>query len=192
MDFVSGLPLTPSKKDAIWVIVDRLTKLAHFMLIRTDFPPDKVAKLYVSQIVRLHGVSISIVSDKDTRFTSQFLKKLQDALGTKLHFSTAFHPQIDGQSERIIQILEDMLRCCILEFEGTWERYLPLIEFAYNNIFQSSIKLAPYEALYGRKCRTPLYWTELSESKIHGVDLIKETEQKVKVIRDSLKSASDR
>ncbi len=84
------------------------------------------------------------------------------------------------------------MRCCILEFEGTWERYLPLIEFAYNNSFQSSIKMAPYEALYGRKCRTPLYWTELSENKIHGVDLIKETEQKVKVIRDSLKSASDR
>ena len=84
------------------------------------------------------------------------------------------------------------MRCCILEFEGTWERYLPLIEFAYNNSFQSSIKMAPYEALYGCKCRTPLYWTELSENKIHGVDLIKETEQKVKVIRDSLKAAPDR
>ena len=84
-----------------------------------------------------------------------------------------------------------MLRCCILEFEGTWERYLPLIKFAYNNSFQSSIKMAPYEALYGRKCRTPLYWTELSENKIHGVDLIRETEQKVKVIRESLKAASD-
>ena len=177
MDFVSGLPLTPSKKDAIWVIVDRLTKSTHFIPIRTDFSLDKLAELYISQIVRLHGVPISIVSDRDPRFTSRFWKKLQDALGTELHFSTAFHPQTDGQSERIIQILEDMLRCCILEFEGTWERYLPLIEFAYNNSFQSSIKMAPYEALYGRKCHTPLYWTELSENKIHGVDLIKETEQ---------------
>jgi len=192
MDFVSGLPLSASKKDAIWVVVDRLTKSAHFIPVRTDFSLDKLAELYVSQIVRLHGVPISIVSDRDPRFTSRFWKKLQEALGTKLHFSTAFHPQTDGQSERTIQILEDMLRCCVLEFCGSWERYLPLIEFAYNNSFQSSIKMAPYEALYGRKCRTPLFWTELSESKIFGVDLIKDAEQKVRVIRESLKAASDR
>ncbi|KAK5842666.1 hypothetical protein PVK06_005048 [Gossypium arboreum] len=192
MDFVSGLPLSVSKKDAIWVVVDRLTKSAHFIPVRTDFSMDKLAELYVSQIVRLHGVPISIVSDRDPRFTSRFWKKLQDALGTKLHFSTAFHPQTDGQSERIIQILEDMLRCCILEFSGSWERYLPLIEFAYNNSFQSSIKMAPYEALYGRKCRTPLFWTELSEGKFFGVDLVKDAEQKVRVIRESLKAASDR
>ncbi|TYH13830.1 hypothetical protein ES288_A06G170700v1 [Gossypium darwinii] len=140
------------------------------------------AKLYISDIVRSHGVLLSIVSDRDPRFTSRFWKKLQEALCTKLHFSAAFHLQTDGQSERIIQILEDMLRCCILEFKGTWEQYFPLIEFAYNNSFQSSIKMAPYEVLYGRKCHTPLYWTELSENKIHGVNLIKETEQKVKTI----------
>ncbi|KAG8490817.1 hypothetical protein CXB51_013992 [Gossypium anomalum] len=192
MDFVSGLPLSASKKDGIWIVVDRLTKLAHFIPVRTDYSLDKLAELYVSQIVRLHGVPISIVSDRDPRFTSRFWKKLQEALGTKLHFSTAFHPQTDGQSERIIQILEDMLRCCILEFSDSWERYLSLIEFAYNNSFQSSIKMAPYEALYGRKCRTPLFWTELGESKIFGVDLIKDAEQKVKIIRESLKAASDR
>ncbi|KAK5784835.1 hypothetical protein PVK06_039374 [Gossypium arboreum] len=192
MDFVSGLPLSASKKDAVWVVVDRLTKSAHFVPVRTDFSMDKLAELYVSQIVKLHGVPISIVSDRDPRFTSRFWKKLQEALGTKLHFSTAFHPQTDGQSERVIQILEDMLRCCVLEFSGSWERYLPLIEFAYNNSFQSSIKMAPYEALYGRKCRTPLFWTELGESKIFGVDLIRDAEQKVKVIRESLKIAFDR
>ncbi|KAK5775866.1 hypothetical protein PVK06_043820 [Gossypium arboreum] len=96
MDFVSGLPMSASKKDAIWVIVDRLTKSAHFVPVRTDFSMDKLAELYVSQIVRLHGVPISIVSDRDPRFTSRFWKKLQEALGTKLHFSTAFHPQTDG------------------------------------------------------------------------------------------------
>ncbi|KAK5775242.1 hypothetical protein PVK06_043114 [Gossypium arboreum] len=92
----------------------------------------------------------------------------------------------------MIQILEDMLRCCILEFQGSWEKYLPLVEFAYNNSFQTSLKMAPYKALYGRKCRTPLYWTELKENQIHGVDLIKETEEKFKVIRDCLKAAADR
>ena len=97
MDFVSGLPLSTSKKDAIWVVVDRLTKSAHFIPVRTDFSLDKLAELYVSQVVRLHGVPISIVSDRDPRFTSQFWKKLQEALGTKLHFSTAFHPQTNGR-----------------------------------------------------------------------------------------------
>ncbi|KAG8491018.1 hypothetical protein CXB51_014151 [Gossypium anomalum] len=164
MDIVSGLPLSSSKKDTIWVVVDRLTKSAHFIPVRTDYSLDKLAELYVSQIVRLQWVPISIVSNRDPRFTSRFWKKLQEALGTKLHFSTAFHPQTDGQSERIIQILENMLRCCIIEFSGSWERYLPLIEFTYNNSFQSSIKMAPYEALYGRKCRTPLFWTKLSET----------------------------
>ena len=120
------------------------------------------------------------------------LEQITRSSGTQLHFSTAFHPQTDDQSERVIQVLEDMLRCCALEFQGNWERYLPLIEFAYNNSYQSSIKMAPYEALYGRKCRTPLYWTELSERKINEVDLILEIEEKVKVIRDSLKAASDR
>ncbi|KAA3461953.1 DNA/RNA polymerases superfamily protein [Gossypium australe] len=191
IDFVSGLPLYPKKKDAIWVIVDRLTKSDHFIPVRTDYSLDKLVELSISEILRLHGVPLSIVSDRDPRFTSRFWKKLQEALGTKLHFSTAFHPQMDGQSEWIIQILEDMLRCCILEFKSTWEKHLSSIEFAYNNSFQYSIKVALYEALYGRKRRTPLYWTKLSENKIHGVDLIKETEQKVKVIHDSLKAASD-
>ncbi|KAA3460966.1 DNA/RNA polymerases superfamily protein [Gossypium australe] len=171
MDFVSGLPMTPSKKDSIWVIVDRLTKSAHFISVRMDFSLDKLAELYISQIR-----------------SEVYIAVLEETVGC---FSTAFHPQSDGQSERVI-LLEDMLRCCVLEFEGTWERYLPLIEFAYNNSFQSSIKMAPYEALYSQKCRTPLYWTELSEGKIHGIDLIRETEQKVKIIRESLKAASDR
>ncbi|KAA3465913.1 DNA/RNA polymerases superfamily protein [Gossypium australe] len=191
MDFVLGLPFSPKKKDAIWVIIDRLTKLVHFISVRTDYSLDKLPELYIFEIVRLHGVPVSIIFNRDPRFTSRFWKKLQEALGTKLNFSTTFHPQIDGQSERVIQILEDMLRCCVLEFEGNWEKFFSLVEFAYNNNFQLSIKMAPYEALYGCKCRTPLYWTELGEKKIHGVDLIRESEEKVKVIRDNLKATSD-
>ncbi|KAG8498857.1 hypothetical protein CXB51_005229 [Gossypium anomalum] len=153
---------------------------------------DKLAEMYIVEIVRLHRVPTSIISDRDPRFTSRFWKKLQEALGTKLNFSTTFHLQIDGQSERVIQILEDMLRYCGLKIEGSWEKYLPLVEFAYNSSYQSSIKMALYESLYGRKCQTPLYWTELSEKQIHGVDLVRETEEKVKVIRDCLKAALDR
>ncbi|KAL5836129.1 hypothetical protein ACOSQ4_015626 [Xanthoceras sorbifolium] len=192
MDFVTGLPLTRSKHDAVWVIVDRLTKSAHFLPVRTDYSLDRLAELYIREIVRLHGVPVSIISDRDPRFTSRFWKKFQEALGTRLSFSTAFHPQTDGQSERVIQVLEDMLRSCVIEFEGSWADHLPLIEFAYNNSYQSSIAMAPYEALYGRKCRTPLCWTELGEDRLVGPDLIRQTEEKVKIIRDRLKVASDR
>ena len=108
------------------------------------------------EIGRLHGVPLSIVSDRDSRFTSRFWRSLQKALGTELGLSTAFHPQTDGQSERVIQILEDILRSCVLDFQGSWMEHLPLIEFAYNNSFKSSIGMAPYEALYGRPCKLPM------------------------------------
>ncbi|KAA3483126.1 DNA/RNA polymerases superfamily protein [Gossypium australe] len=129
---------------------------------------------------------------KYLRFTLRFWGKLYKALGTKLNFSTEYHLRTDGQPELVIQILEDMLRCCILEFEGSWERYLSLVEFAYNNSYQSSIKMAPFEVLNGRKCRTPLYLSELSESKLIGTDLIRETEDKVRIIHNCLKVASNR
>lgn len=119
---------------------------------------EKFAELYIDRIIRLHGTLVSIVSDRDPRFTSKFWPRLQDALGTTLKCSTSFHPQTDGQSERTIQTLEDMLRACVLDFQGSWEKYISLVELAYNNSFQSSIGMAPYEALYGRKCRSPISW----------------------------------
>ena len=192
MDFVTGLPRTQRKNDAIRVIVDRLTKSAHFSPIRWGFTLDQLAKRYVDEIVKLHGVPLSIVSDRDPRFTSRFWGSLQQALGTKLHFSTAFHPQIDGQSERTIKTLEDMLRACVLEFQGSWDDYVTLIEFAYNNHYHSSIGMAPYEALYGRKCRCPVYWDEEGTRILEGPKLIQKTGDKVKVIRSKLKAAQDR
>lgn len=143
MDFVSGQPLTPKKKDVIWVVVDRLKKSVHFIPVRTDYSLERLVELYISKIVRLHGVPLLIISNWDPRFTSRFQSKLHEALGTKLNFSTTFHPQTHDQSERVIQILEDMLRCCVIEFEGGWEKFLPLVEFAYNNSNQASIKMAP-------------------------------------------------
>ena len=135
MDFVVGLPRTRAGFDAIWVIVDRLTKSTHFLAVRTKFSLDRLAELYVNEIVRLHGVPVTIVSGRDSRFTSRFWSKLQNALGTTLYFSTAFHRQTDGQSKRTIQTLEDMLRACVLDFKGYWVKYLPLVEFTYNNSF---------------------------------------------------------
>ncbi|EOY31685.1 Uncharacterized protein TCM_038736 [Theobroma cacao] len=165
MDFVLGLPRTQSGKDAIWVIVDRLTKSAHFLAIHSTYSIERLARLYIDEM---------------------------EALGTKLRFSTAFHPQTDGQSERTIQTLEDMLRACVIDFIGSWDRHLPLVEFAYNNSFQSSIGMAPYDALYRRKCRTPLCWDEVGERKLVNVELIDLTNDKVKVIRERLKTAQDR
>ncbi|WRX07614.1 Integrase [Theobroma cacao] len=192
MDFVLGLPRTQRGKDAIWVIVDRLTKSAHFLVVHSTYSIEKLAQLYIDEIVRLHGVFVSIVLDRDPRFTSRFWQRFQEALGTKLKFSTAFHPQTDGQSEKTIQTMEDMLRACVMDFLGSWDRHLPLVEFAYNNSFQSSIGMAPYEALYGRKCRTPLCWDEVGERKLASVELIELTNDKIKVIRERLKVAQDR
>ncbi|WRX25666.1 Reverse transcriptase domain - like 10 [Theobroma cacao] len=163
MDFISGLPRTPKGNDGIWVIVDRLTKSAHFLAIRTRMSLEKLTELYVEQIVRLHGVLVSIVSDRDSRFVAKFWESLHKALGTRLNFSTAYHPQTDGQSERINQILEDMLRACVMDFGGSWDRHLLWAKFAYNNNYQSSIQMAPFEALYGRKCRSPLCWDDVGE-----------------------------
>ena len=136
--------------------MDRLTKSAHFLAVRMTFTLKEFCRLYIREIVQLHGVPVSIVSDRDPRFTAQFWKSFQKAMGTQLSMSTAFHPHTDGQSERTIQILEDMLRACVLDLKGSWEEHLPLIEFAYNNSYQASIQMAPYEALYGRPCRSPI------------------------------------
>ena len=135
---------------------------------------NRLTELYVSETVRLHGIPLSIVSDRDPRFTSRFLKELQSTFGTRLNFSTDFHPQTNGQSERVIQVFEDMLRGCVLDFSGSWDRYIPLMEFSYNNSYQSSICMALYEALYGRICRTLMCWTEWDEHKIIGPNLVKD------------------
>ncbi|KAL4017147.1 hypothetical protein IC575_024822 [Cucumis melo] len=160
MDFITGLPRTLRGFTVIWVVVDRLTKSAHFVSGKSTYTASKWAQLYMSEIVRLHGVPVSIVSDRDARFTSKFWKGLQTAMGTRLDFSTAFHPQTDGQTERLNQVLEDMLRACALEFPGSWDSHLHLMEFAYNNSYQATIGMAPFEALYGKCCRSPVCWGE--------------------------------
>ena len=143
MDFVTGLPPTQKGFDAIWVIVDRLTKSAHFLPIRIKFNLERLAKLYVKEIVSRHGVPVSIVSDRDPRFTSNFWKSLQERMGTQLKLSTAYHPQTDGQSERTIQTLEDLLRAVVMDLQGSWDDHLPLVEFVYNNSYHASIGMPP-------------------------------------------------
>ena len=147
MDFLFGLPHISSRHDGIWVIVDRLTNTTQFILIKVTFTLDQLARLYVDKIVSHYGVLVSIVSDRDPRFTSKFWPSLQKAMGIGLKLSTSFHPQENGQSERTIQTLEDMLRAWVLQFKGSWDTHLPLMKFAYNNSYQSSIGMTPYETL---------------------------------------------
>ncbi|GJX54690.1 putative reverse transcriptase domain-containing protein [Tanacetum coccineum] len=154
---------TSSGHDAIWVIVDRLTKSAHFLPMREDYKMDRLARLYLNEIVARHGVPISIISDRDSRFTSRFWQSMQEALGTRLDMSTAYHPQTDGQ-----------------------------IEFSYNNSYHSSVRCASFEALYGRKCRSPIMWAEVGEGQLIGPELVQETTEKISQIKDRLKAARDR
>ncbi|GJT45741.1 putative reverse transcriptase domain-containing protein [Tanacetum coccineum] len=192
MDFVTKLPKTSQGYDTIWVIVDRLTKSVIFTPMRETDPLDKFARLYLKEVVTRHGIPVSIICDRDPRFASNFWRSLQNALGTNLDMSTAYHPQTDGQSERTIQTLEDMLRACAIDFGKGWVNHLPLVEFSYNNSYHASIKAAPFEALYGRKCRSPVCWTEVGEAQILGPELIQETTEKIIQIKQRMQAARDR
>nr|GEY49676.1 putative reverse transcriptase domain-containing protein [Tanacetum cinerariifolium] len=192
MDFVAKLTRTSSGHDTIWVIVDRLTKSAHFLPMREDYKMDRLARLYLNEIVARHGVPISIILDRNSCFTSRIWQSMQEALGTRLDMNTAYHPQTDGQSERTIQTLKGMLRACVLDFGGSWGVHLPLVEFPYNNSYHSSVRCASFEALYGRKCRSPIMWTEIGEGQLIGPELMQETTEKTSQIKDRLKAARDR
>ncbi|GJT47142.1 reverse transcriptase domain-containing protein [Tanacetum coccineum] len=192
IDFITKFPRSSSGQDAIWVIVDRLTKSAHFLAIREDYSMEKLSRLYIDEIVARHGVPTLIIYDRVGGFTSRFWQTMQKALGTRLDMSTAYHPQTDGQSERTIQTLEDMLRACVIDFGGSWNIHLSLAEFSYNNSYHSTTRCAPFEALYGRKCRSPVLWAEIGDSRLIGPEMVQETTDKVVVIRDRLKAARDR
>ncbi|GKC14186.1 putative nucleotidyltransferase, ribonuclease H, partial [Tanacetum coccineum] len=166
MDFVTKLPKTSQGYDTIWVIVDRLTKSAIFTPMRETDPLDKLARMYLKEVVTRHGIPVSIICDRDPRFASNFWRSLQNALGTNLDMSTAYHPQTDGQSERTIQTLED--------------------------IYHAGIKAAPFEAFYGLKCRSPICWTEVGEAQILGPELIQETTEKIIQIKQRMQVARDR
>nr|GEW14984.1 putative reverse transcriptase domain-containing protein [Tanacetum cinerariifolium] len=164
MDFVTKLPRSSQGYDTIWVIVDLLTKSVIFTPIRETDSMDKLARIYLKE----------------------------NALGTRLDMSTAYHPKTDGQSERTIQTLEDMLRACAINFGKVWVNHLPLVKFSYNNNYHASIKAPPFEALYGRKCRSLICWTEVGEAQILGPELIQETIEKIVQIKQRMQAARDR
>ncbi|GJT03406.1 putative reverse transcriptase domain-containing protein [Tanacetum coccineum] len=160
MDFITKLPKSSQGYDTIWVIVDRLSKSTIFIPMRETDPMEKLARMYLKEVVTRHEIHVSIICDRDPIFASNFWRSLQKALGTNLDMSTAYHPQTNRQSERTIQTLEDMLRACVIYFGKGWVNHLPLVNFSYNNSYHASIKAAPFEALYGQKCRSPICWAE--------------------------------
>jgi transposase InsO family protein len=143
----------------------------------------------MSRIVCLYGVPKKIVSGQGTHFTSCFWKRLHESMDTKLNFSSAYHPQTYGQIERTNQVLEDMLRACALKHGRSWGKSLPYAEFSYNNSYQASLKMAPFKTLYGRKCRTSLYWNQMGESQVFGQEILQEAEKQVRIVRENLKIA---
>nr|GFB91962.1 putative reverse transcriptase domain-containing protein [Tanacetum cinerariifolium] len=192
MDFVTKLHKSSQGYDTIWVTVDRLTKSAIFTPIRETDPMDKLARIYLKEVVTRYGIPVSIISDRDPRFASNFWRSLQNAFGTRLDMSIVYHPETDGQSERTIQTLKDMLRACEIDFRKGWVNHLPLVEFSYNNSYHATIKAAPFEALYSRKCRSPVCWTEVGEAQILGPELIQETTEKIVQIKQRIQDARDR
>ncbi|WVZ63575.1 hypothetical protein U9M48_013198 [Paspalum notatum var. saurae] len=175
--------------DSIWVIIDRFTKSAHFIPVKNWYNAQKCAEIYISRIVSLHGVPRTIKSDRGSLFVSRFWEQLQTAPGTTSIHSSTYHPQTSGQVERVNQILKDMLRACALTYSTKWDECLPLAEFAYNNSYQKSLEMAPFEALYGRRCRTPLNWSKPSEHVTFGPDLVTQAEEQGKFIHSNLKRA---
>jgi hypothetical protein len=152
MDFIIGLPTMQYDYDSIRVIVDRFSKVAHFIPVKTMDKEAKLAELYITRIVCLHGVPKKIISDRGTQFTSRFWEKLHEAMDTRLNSSSAYHPQTDGKTKRVNQILEEMLRGCALKDSKSWDKCLPYAEFSYNNSYQKSLKMSSFIVLYGCKC----------------------------------------
>jgi hypothetical protein len=192
MDFIVGSLRTQSGYDSIWVIADWLTKVAHFIPLKTTYSGPQLAELYMSWIVYLHGALKKIVSDRGTQFTLKFWERLYEILDTQLRFSSTYHPQTDGQTERVNQILEDMLRACALQYGRSWDKSLSYVEFSYNNSYQESLNMVPFEMLYGRRCRTPLFWSETGERKIFRPDILQEAEKQVRMVRENMRVVQSR
>ncbi|GKB65382.1 putative reverse transcriptase domain-containing protein, partial [Tanacetum coccineum] len=180
----SGLLVQPEIPQWKW---DNITMNFFTKLTKTQSGNNTIWEVFTR-----HGIPVSIICDRDPIFTSIFWKSFQKAMGTWLDMSTAYHPETDGQSERTIQTLEDMLRACVIDFGNGWERHLPLIEFSYNNSYHASIKAAPFEALYGRKCRSPVCWAEVGDAQLTGPELIHETTEKIVQIKQRIQAARDR
>jgi hypothetical protein len=192
MGFITGLPNSTKQNDDNMVVVEKLRKYAHFVPVKSTCKEIDIANIFMKDIFRLHGIPRDIVFDRDTKFTSIFWKSLMVGFEPKLLFSTTYHPQTDGQTERVNQILKDMLRMHVMHQLKKWEDYLPLVEFAYNNGYHESLKMIPFKALYGRQCKILISWSNPVDRITIRLDMLKEMEQQVIQIKKTLKISQDR
>lgn len=176
MDYITSLPKSKKNNDSIMVVVDKLSKSIHFILVQSIYRAVLIAHVFMQNIFKLHGLQKTIISDHDVKFTSIILKTLFEEFGTQLNFSIAYHPQTDGQTERVNQVVEDMLRAYVMEQPTKWEDCLHLVEFAYNNGYHTSLLMSPFEVLYGWKCRTPSSWSRPKDRLMLGPEMFKEME----------------
>ena len=191
MDFVTSLPLVQGGYDSIMVVVDYLTKVAHLIPVKKTFTASDIARIFIKEIFRLHGLPRRIVSDRDAKFTSNFWVSLFQGIGTQLNFSTAYHPETDGQTERVNQVIEDILRAYCSREPKAWFHYLPLVEFAYNSSYHRSIGMSPFKALYGQDCITPLNWSDPTLRVEASIQMLEEMEEQTRLICKDIKAAQD-
>ncbi len=192
MDFITGLPKIAGNFDSIFVVVDKLTKVAHLIPTRATASAIDIAQLFIREIVRLHGVPARIISDRDVKFTSKFWRAMFQSLGTLLNLSTAYHPETDGQTERVNQVIEDMLRSYCSQQPRLWLKFLPLVEFAYNSSHHQSLGMSPFKALYGQDCLVPYRFADPNLPVPAAKQTLEEMDGQLQAIRQSLKRASDR
>eukprot|EP00253_Pinus_taeda_P026297 PITA_26297 len=192
MDSITGFSKSKENNDSILVVVDKLSKLTHFILVQSTYRVVQIAHVFMQNIFKLHGLPKTIISDHDVKFTSVFWKTLFEELGTQLNFTMACHPQTDRQTERVNQVVEDILRAYVMQQPNKWEYYLHLVEFTYNNGYHTSFWMSPFEVLYGWKCRTPSSWSGPEDRLRLGPGMLKEMEQLVKKVRSNLKGAQNR
>ena len=192
MDFITKLPNTRGGYDTIFVVVDRLTKQAHFFPMKTTDTALNVARLFVREIFRLHGMPKSIVSDRDSKFTSNFWKATFESIGTQLRMSTAFHPQTDGETERVNRVLEDMLRMYVNENQTNWNEYFPLVEFAHNSSYHTSIQMTPFQAMYGYNCPSPVNFNNPNNKVEISREMLEKMDKELARIRDHIREAQKR
>ncbi|MCO5550674.1 hypothetical protein L7F22_004164 [Adiantum nelumboides] len=191
MDFVTGLP-TVVGYDSVYVVVDMLTKVAHLMPVKTTYTASDISRVFIKEIFRLHGLPKRIVSDRDAKFTLKFWTSLFQAIGTQLCFSIAYHPQTDGQTERVNQVIEDILRAYYSQEPRKWVQHLPLVEYAYNSFDHRNIGMSPFKALYGQECVAPLNFSDPTSKVEASKQMLDEMEVQTKAIRKDIQAAQDR
>jgi hypothetical protein len=192
MDFITGFPRIGKMHDSITVVVKKLTKATHFIPLKTTHKETDVVDIFMKEVARLHKIPKTIVSDRDPKFTSNFWKGLFKGFRTNLNFSIDYHPESDGHTERVNRVIEDIMRMYVMDKPSKWKDYLHLVEFAYNNGYQASLKMSPFEALYDRKCNTPMIWDNPVDRIVVGPELLKEMEDQMIKIKQNLKFSQDR